>query len=219
MPDKYLKLGILISGRGSDLQSVIDGIEKGEVAARISVVISNEPDALGLERARRHHIPAIVVCHRDFTTRQAFEARLLEVLGEYGVGLVVLAGFMRLLTPFFLKEYPMKVINIHPALLPAFPGENVQQKAVDYGVRFAGCTVHFVDEGMDSGPIIAQAVVPVFSTDTGDALADRILKQEHQIYPKVIHWIARGLVRVEGRRVHISGAGKDVEYSLIEPVV
>ncbi len=219
MPDKYLKLGILISGRGSDLQSVIDGIEKGEVAARISVVISNEPDALGLKRARRHHIPAIVVCHRDFTTRQAFEARLLEVLGEYGVGLVVLAGFMRLLTPFFLKEYPMKVINIHPALLPAFPGENVQQKAVDYGVRFAGCTVHFVDDGMDSGPIIAQAVVPVFSTDTGDVLADRILKQEHQIYPKVIHWIARGLVRVEGRRVHISGAGKDVESSLIEPVV
>jgi len=219
MPDKYLKLGILISGRGSDLQSVIDGIEKGEIAARISVVISNEPDALGLERARRHHIPAIVVCHRDFTTRQAFEARLLEVLEEYGVGLVVLAGFMRLLTPFFLKKYPMKVINIHPALLPAFPGENVQQKAVDYGVRFAGCTVHFVDEGMDSGPIIAQAVVPVFSTDTGDALSDRILKQEHQIYPRVIHWIARGLVRVEGRRVHISGAGKDVESSLIEPVV
>jgi len=219
VPDKYLKLGVLISGRGSDLQSVIDGIEKGEVAARISVVISNEPDAYGLERARHHHIPAVVVCHRDFETRQAFEARLLEVLGEYGVGLVALAGFMRLLTAFFLKEYPMKVVNIHPALLPAFPGENVQQKAVDYGVRFSGCTVHFVDEGMDSGPIIAQAIVPVFPDDTGDALADRILEREHQIYPRVIHWIAQGLVSVKGRRVHISGAVKDAESSLLEPVV
>jgi len=219
VPDKYLKLGILISGQGSDLQSVIDGIERGEVAARISVVISNESDAFGLERARRHQIPAVVVCHRDFETRQAFETRLLEVLGEYGVGLVVLAGFMRLLTSFFLREYPMKVVNIHPALLPAFPGENVQQKAVDYGVRFSGCTVHFVDEGMDSGPIIAQAVVPVFPDDTGDALAGRILEREHQIYPRVIHWIARGLVRVEGRRVHISGAVKDAESALLEPVI
>ena len=218
MPERCLKTGILISGRGSDLQSIIDGIEKGEVAAEISVVISNEPDAFGLERARRHHIPAVVVCHRDFKTREAFEAHLLEVLGEYGAELVVLAGFMRLLTPFFLKKYPMKVINIHPALLPAFPGENVQRKAVDYGVRFSGCTVHFVDAGMDSGPIIAQAVVPVFPADSDETLAARILKMEHRLYPKVVHWIARDLVKVNGRKVVVLGAGRDEDSTLMEPV-
>ncbi len=214
-----LNIGVLISGRGSNLQAIIDGIERGKVAARISVVVSNNPDAYGLERARKHGIPAVVVDHRKYSTRQEFESVLIERLNEKGVELVVLAGFMRVLTERFLKAFPSRVVNIHPALLPSFPGVGVQAKAVDYGVRFSGCTVHFVNEGVDTGPIIAQAVVPVYPTDTGEVLADRILKMEHQIYPKVIHWIAEGRVRVEGRRVFVEGARMDEEIAYIEPVV
>ena len=214
-----LNIGVLISGRGSNLQAIIDGIERGKVAARISVVVSNNPDAYGLERARKHGIPAVVVDHRKYSTRQEFESVLIERLNEKGVELVVLAGFMRVLTERFLKAFPSRVVNIHPALLPSFPGVGVQAKAVDYGVRFSGCTVHFVNEGVDTGPIIAQAVVPVYPTDTGEVLADRILNMEHQIYPKVIHWIAEGRVRVEGRRVFVEGARMDEEIAHIEPVV
>ncbi len=215
--DKRLNIGVLISGRGSNLQAIIDGIDRGEVAAQISVVISNEPGAYGLKRAGTHGIPALVVNHRDYENREAFESRLIEILKEYGVELVVLAGFMRVLTPTFLKAFPMRVVNIHPALLPAFPGVGVQEKAADYGVRFSGCTVHFVNEGVDAGPIVAQAVVPVFPTDTGEILADRILKMEHQVFPKVIHWIAEGRVHVEGRRVFVDGAKVDEEIAFIEP--
>ena len=210
---------MLFSGWGSNLLAIIDGIERGKVAARISVVVSNNPDAYGLERARKHGIPAVVVDHRKYSTRQEFESVLIERLNEKGVELVVLAGFMRVLTERFLKAFPSRVVNIHPALLPSFPGVGVQAKAVDYGVRFSGCTVHFVNEGVDTGPIIAQAVVPVYPTDTGEVLADRILKMEHQIYPKVIHWIAEGRVRVEGRRVFVEGTRMDEEIAHIEPVV
>ncbi len=216
--EESLNIGVLISGRGSNLQAIIDGIEQGKVAAKISLVVSNNPDAYGLERARKHGIPAVVVDHRMYSTRQEFETVVIERLNEEGVELVVLAGFMRVLTEHFLKAFPLRVINIHPALLPSFPGVGVQAKAVDYGVRFSGCTVHFVNEGVDTGPIIAQAVVPVYPTDTGEILADRILKMEHQIYPKVIHWIAERRVRVEGRRVFVEGAKMDEEIAHIEPV-
>lgn len=216
--EESLNIGVLISGRGSNLQAIIDGIEQGKVAAKISLVVSNNPDAYGLERARKHGIPAVVVDHRMYSTRQEFETVVIERLNEKGVELVVLAGFMRVLTEHFLKAFPLRVINIHPALLPSFPGVGVQAKAVDYGVRFSGCTVHFVNEGVDTGPIIAQAVVPVYPTDTGEILADRILKMEHQIYPNVIHWIAERRVRVEGRRVFVEGAKMDEEIAHIEPV-
>ena len=215
--DKRLNIGVLISGRGSNLQAIIDGIDRGEVAAQISVVISNKPDAYGLRRAEAHGVPALVVDHRNYESRETFESLLIEILEEHGVELVVLAGFMRVLTPTFLKAFPMRVVNIHPALLPAFPGVGVQEKAADYGVRFSGCTVHFVNEGVDAGPIIAQAVVPVFPADTGEVLADRILKMEHQVFPKVIHWIAEGRVHVEGRRVFVDGAKVSEETAFIEP--
>ncbi len=214
-----LNIGVLISGRGSNLQAIMDGIARGEVAARISVVISNEPGAAGLKRAQENGIPTRVVSHRDFPTRERFEDRLIDILSGGEVELVVLAGFMRVLTPHFLKAFPMRVVNIHPALLPAFPGLGVQEKAVNYGVRFSGCTVHFVDEGVDAGPIIAQAVVPVFPTDTGEILAERILKMEHRVYPRVIHWIAQGKVRVEGRRVFVDGAERKDAPLWIEPAL
>jgi len=217
MKDERLNIGVLISGRGSNLQAIIDGIEKGEVAATISVVISNKPDAYGLERARSHRIPAKVVDNRGFETREAFESQLIKTLKGHGAELIVLAGFMRILTPYFLNAFPGKVVNIHPALLPAFPGVGVQEKAAEYGVRFSGCTVHFVDEGVDAGPIIAQAVVPVFPTDTGEVLSDRILKMEHQVYPRVINWLAKGKVRLEGRRVFVEGAKVNEETAFIEP--
>ena len=159
--NERLNIGVLISGRGSNLQAIIDGIERGDVAARVTVVISNEPDAYGLTRAQTHGIPNRVVDHRSYRNREAFEDQLIKTLKEFQVELVVLAGFMRVLTPHFLRAFPTRVVNIHPALLPAFPGLDVQRKAADYGVRFSGCTVHFVDEGVDAGPIIAQAVVPV----------------------------------------------------------
>ncbi len=219
MAGKPLKIGVLISGRGSNLQAIIDGITRGEVAAEITVVISNEPGAYGLKRAETNGIPAVVVNHRQYPTRQEFETKLIEILKEKDVAFVVLAGFMRVLTSHFLKAFPQRVVNIHPALLPSFPGVGVQEKAVEYGVRFSGCTVHFVNEGVDAGPIIAQAVVPVFPTDTGEILADRILAMEHQIFPRVINWIAEGRVRVEGRRVIVEGAETDENRAWIEPAI
>ena len=171
----FLKLGVLISGSGSNLQSIIDQIERGALNARIAMVVSNNPEAYGLTRAQKHGIPSAVLNHQDFENREDFDRELLRVLTDAGVELVALAGFMRILSPFFLRAFPDRIINIHPALLPAFPGTHVQQKALDYGVRFSGCTVHFVDEGVDTGPIIIQAVVPVWAGDTAQTLADRIL--------------------------------------------
>lgn len=202
-----LKLGVLISGSGSNLQSVIDHIEKGALGARIAMVVSNRPDAYGLARAQKHHIPSAVINHRDFENREDFDREMLHILQDAGVELVVLAGFMRILTPVFLRAFPDRIINIHPALLPSFPGTHVQQKALDYGVRFSGCTVHFVDEGVDTGPIIIQAVVPVFTGDTAERLAARILKEEHKIYPQAIRYFAQGRIVRNGRRVEIRDAG------------
>lgn len=193
-------LGVLVSGSGSNLQAIIDNIEAGRLDAKIRIVISNLPDVFALERARKHRIAAMVLSHKGLK-REEYDRKLVEVLRANDVELVILAGFMRLITPVLLRAFPMKVMNIHPALLPAFPGTHVWQAEVDYGVKFAGCTVHFVDEGTDTGPIIIQAVVPVYDDDTADTLNARILKQEHKIFSQAIQLYAEGRLEIQGRRV------------------
>lgn len=201
--EKRLQLGVLISGSGTNLQAILDAAGQGRIPVDVRVVISNRPKAKGLDRARAAGVPTVVVSHKKFDTREDFEQRLIEVLAEHGAQWVALAGFMRLLTPHFLRAFEGRVVNIHPALLPSFPGTHAQKQAFEYGVRFSGCTVHFVDEGTDTGPIIAQAVVPVLDTDTEEALAARILEQEHRIYPWVLQLLAQGRVFREGRRVRV----------------
>jgi phosphoribosylglycinamide formyltransferase-1 len=200
---KRIAIGILVSGSGSNLQSIIDHIEAGTLAADIKIVISNNPDAYSLERCRQHHIPCVVVDHHHFGSREEYDGRLIEILKASDVELVVLAGFMRILTPGFFQAFPLRVMNIHPALLPSFPGVHSQQAAVDYGVKFSGCTVHFADEGVDSGPIIIQAVVPVHEDDTAETLGARILQEEHRIYPQAIQYYSEGKIEVDGRKVRI----------------
>lgn len=201
--ENRLQLGVLISGSGTNLQAILDAAGQGRIPVEIRVVISNRPKAMGLERARAAGVPAVVVSHKKFDGREAFEQRLIDVLAEHGARWVALAGFMRLLTPHFLRAFKDRVVNIHPALLPSFPGTHAQRQALEYGVRFSGCTVHFVDDGTDTGPIIAQAVVPVLDTDTEETLAARILEQEHRIYPWVLDLLAQQRVIREGRRVRI----------------
>ena len=198
-----LKLGVLISGNGSNLQSIIDHIEKGSLKAVIKIVISNNPDALGLKRAEKHSIPWVVLKNSDFKSKEDFDLKLIKTLKDNGVDLVVLAGFMRIISPAFLKAFTHKIMNIHPALLPSFPGLHGQKQAVDYGVKFSGCTVHFVDEGVDTGPVIIQSVVPVLDDDTEESLAARILKEEHKIYPRAIQLFADGKIEIKGRKVYI----------------
>lgn len=200
---RIVNLGVLVSGSGSNLQSIIDNIEKGTLPARIAIVVSNNPGAFALERARKHGITAAVIEHAGFADREAYDRRVVETLQAHGVELVVLAGFMRVLSPLFLRAFPMRVMNIHPALLPSFPGTHGQKKALDYGVKFSGCTVHFADEGVDTGPVIIQAVVPVYDADTEETLSRRILKEEHRIYPQAIRLYAEGKLSVEGRKVRI----------------
>jgi len=198
-----LKLGILISGNGSNLQSIIDHIEKGSLKATIKIVISNNPDAYGLTRAKKHGIPVVVLKNGDFINKEDFDLELINILKNNSVDLVILAGFMRVLTPTFLKAFPQKIMNIHPALLPSFPGIHGQKQALEYGVKLSGCTVHFVDEGVDTGPIIIQSAVPVHNDDTEETLAARILKEEHRIYPQAIQFFAEGKIEIKGRKVHI----------------
>jgi phosphoribosylglycinamide formyltransferase-1 len=197
------KIAVLISGGGSNLQSIIDSVEGGHLNLEISVVISNKDGVHGLTRARNHNITAVVVPHGDYASREEFEKRLIEVIDGHGAELVVLAGCMRVLTPHFVNYYHHRIINIHPALLPSFPGTHGQQQAFDYGVRFSGCSTHFVDEGTDTGPIILQAVVPVLPDDTVDTLGARILKEEHRIYPESLRLWSEGRLRMEGRKVVI----------------
>jgi phosphoribosylglycinamide formyltransferase-1 len=198
-----LKLGVLISGNGSNLQSIIDHIEKGSLKAVIKIVISNNPDALGLKRAEKHEIPCVVLKYGDFKSKEDFDSKLIQTLKDNGVDLVVLAGFMRIISPAFLKAFTHKIMNIHPALLPSFPGLHGQKQAIDYGVKFSGCTVHFVDEGVDTGPVIIQSAVPVFDDDTEESLSARILKEEHKIYPRAIQLFADGKIEIKGRKVYI----------------
>lgn len=201
-----LRLGVLVSGRGSNLQAIIDASEAGRIDAVLAVVISDVADAFALERARTHGIEAAFVDPRLFDTREAFDAAIIDLLRKREVDLVCLAGFMRLLSPHFVREFHHRIMNIHPALLPAFPGLHVQRKALKHGVKFSGCTVHFVDEGTDTGPIIIQAVVPVLDDDTEESLSARILKYEHQIYPRAIQLFAEGRLEVRGRRVFCHGS-------------
>ena len=197
------KLGILCSGRGSNLASIIEAIERGEIPAKIAVVIADKRDAYALERARTKGIPAVAVVYRDFAERADFEHAMLDELHAHGVTLVILAGFMRILSPVFVHAYTGRILNIHPALLPSFPGAHAHRDALAYGVKVSGCTVHFVDEGMDSGPIILQASVPVMEDDTEETLAARVLEQEHRIFPEAIKLYVEDRLRTDGRRVHI----------------
>lgn len=212
-----IRIGALVSGSGTNLQSIMDACESGAVDAEVVVVISNVDGAYALERARKRSIPAEVVPHGDYPDRDAYDRELVRILRSHRVDLVVLAGFMRVLTPGFLEEFPERVMNIHPALLPSFPGLGVRLKAIEYGVRFSGCTVHFVDAGVDTGPIIIQAVVPVYPDDTEEELKDRILALEHKIYPKAIQLFAQGRLTVRGRKVFIRGLVKDDSQCLINP--
>jgi phosphoribosylglycinamide formyltransferase-1 len=214
---RQVSIGVLISGSGTNLQAIIDAIEAGKLDAKIEVVLSNKEDAQGLARAQKHGISTEILNHKNFASREAYDEAVVSLLRGRGVELVVLAGFMRLLSPVFVKAYSNRIMNIHPALLPAFPGLNVQQKAVEHGVRFSGCTVHFVNEECDEGPIIIQAVVPVFADDSGDALAARILEQEHRIYPRAIQLFAEGRLKVVGRRVLVDRPAKDDTQTLVQP--
>jgi phosphoribosylglycinamide formyltransferase-1 len=196
-----MTLGILISGRGSNLQAIIDAIAAGRLAARIAVVISNKPDAFGLERSARAGIQTLVMPHKGYADRADYDRALAEALKARGVELVCLAGFMRLLGPAFLDQFPNAVLNIHPSLLPAFPGVDAQRQAYEHGVKVAGATVHLVTPELDAGPIVAQEAIPVLGDDTAETLAMRILEVEHRLYPAAIAVLAGGGWRIEGRRV------------------
>ena len=196
-------LGVLASGRGSDLQSIIDAIENGQIKTKIGVVLTDKPEAMALERARKAGIPAVCVDRNKCSTKEEFEQKLVEQLKKYNVGLVVLAGFMRILSPYFVNEFKNCILNIHPSLLPSFGGAHAHRDVLAYGVKVSGCTVHFVDEGMDSGPIIMQKAVPVLDDDTEETLSARVLEQEHIIYPKVIELYLAGKIHVNGRHVTI----------------
>lgn len=203
-----IALGVLVSGSGSNLQAILDRVADGSLDADIRIVIANKPDAQGLERARKAGIATACVRHDEFPERETFDGELVLLLREAGVELVALAGFMRILTPAFLTPFAGRVVNIHPALLPACPGLRAQGQQADHGVRLAGCTVHFVDEQMDHGPIIIQAAVPAYPDDDEATLGARILEMEHRIYPQALHWIAQGRVRVEGRQVVVRDASR-----------
>lgn len=203
MTEAKQKLGVLCSGRGTDLQSIMDAIDRGEVAAEIAVVLTDKPDAFALERAAKAGIKAVCVNRKQFDGREAFEQALVGQLQAAGVTLVVLAGFMRILTPYFVRQYAGRIMNIHPALLPSFPGAHAHRDVLAYGVKVSGCTVHFVDEGTDSGPIILQAAVPVLDGDTEETLGARVLEQEHIIYPRAIQLYCEGKLEINGRHVHI----------------
>jgi phosphoribosylglycinamide formyltransferase-1 len=212
-----VNLGVLVSGTGSNLQAIINNIEAGRLDAKIKIVISNVPGVFALERARKHGIASRVIRHNEFKKREDFDQKLVEVLQAHEVELVILAGYMRMITSVFLRAFPRRVMNIHPALLPSFPGPQVWQAEVDYGVKFAGCTVHFVEEGTDTGPIIIQAVVPVYDDDTAETLKARILRQEHKIFSQAIQLYAEGRLEVQGRRVLAKGFPKAPDSSMINP--
>ncbi|MBZ4654640.1 MAG: purN [Peptococcaceae bacterium] len=204
----HLRLAVLASGRGSNLQALLDASEAGQMNASVVVVISDKEKAQALERARKHGISAVWVNPRDYRGKEDFEAVLIEVIKGHKVDLILLAGFMRILSSYFVRQAGIPILNIHPSLLPAFPGLNAQKQAIDYGVRYSGCTVHFVDEGVDSGPIILQAVVPVFPDDSEETLAMRILVEEHKLYPQAVQLLSEGRIRCAGRKVIISGEGE-----------
>ena len=199
-----LKIAVLASGSGSNLQAIIDEIKSGFLPVELALVLSDKPQAYALQRAKAAGVPTKVLLPADFASREDYDAELVRLLKASGAEAVALAGYMRLVTPVFLQAFSHRVLNIHPALLPSFPGLHGQRQAFEYGVKVAGCTVHCVDEGMDSGPIILQAPVPVLEDDDADSLAARILEQEHIIYPLALRLWAEGKLHIEGRRVRIA---------------
>jgi phosphoribosylglycinamide formyltransferase-1 len=199
-----MNVGVLVSGSGTNLQAILDAQERGELGgARVVVVLSNVAGVKALERAEKAGVPTVVLPHKSFPSREAFDEALVAALREKKVDLVALAGFMRIITPRMLQAFPQRIVNIHPALLPAFPGIHAHKQALDYGVKVTGCTVHFVDEGTDTGPIIMQAAVPILEGDDEATLAARILVEEHRLYPAVIRAFAEGRVQVGGRHVRV----------------
>ena len=215
-----LRVAVLASGRGSNLQAIIDGIEANLVQATIVAVISNKKDAVALERARKHGLKDLFVDPKPFAgqpdSREAYDRALLAILQQHDVELVLLAGYMKIVTAVLVNAYANRMMNIHPSLLPSFPGLDVQKKAIEWGCKLAGCTVHFVTEGVDEGPIILQAAVPILDDDSPETLAARILVQEHKLYPRAVQLFAEGRLRVEGRRVFID-QGKPVGEAVIGP--
>ena len=199
-----LKIGVLASGSGSNLQAIIDASRMGMIPVEVALVLSDKSDAYALQRAEQVGIATAVVCPAEYASREEYDAEIVRLLQQAGVEAVALAGYMRLVTTVLLDAFPQRVLNIHPALLPSFPGLHGQRQAFEYGVKVAGCTVHFVDAGLDSGPIILQAPVPVLEDDDADTLAARILEQEHIIYPLALKLLAEGRLTVEGRRVKIA---------------
>jgi phosphoribosylglycinamide formyltransferase 1 len=199
-------VGILISGRGSNMVALLDAMASGEVPARCVLVLSNIPGAQGLETARRRGIPTAVVSHKESATREEHDAKVIAKLKEAGAEIVCLAGYMRLLSPLFVQTFRNRVLNIHPALLPSFPGLHVQKKAIEHGARFSGCTVHIVDEECDHGPILLQSVVPILPGDDEERLSARILRCEHRLYPAALKLVCEGNVTVEGRvaKLHLA---------------
>ncbi|OFV98194.1 MAG: phosphoribosylglycinamide formyltransferase [Acidobacteria bacterium RIFCSPLOWO2_02_FULL_61_28] len=194
------RLGILLSGRGSNFMAIADNVAAGKIPAEIAVVISNRPNAPGLEEAQRRGFDARLIPSKGLE-REQYDRLVVEALKEKQVGLVCLAGFMRLLSPYFVSQFPNRILNIHPALLPAFPGLEAQRQALEHGVKITGCTVHFVDENLDAGPIVLQTAIPVLDYDTPETLSARILNEEHRLYSEAINVILSGAWRIEGRRV------------------
>ena len=216
-----VRLGVLASGRGSNLQAIIDAIEAGTLQAEIALVLSNKQDAVALERAGKHKIDTLFLDPKPFKdrpdAREAYDRAILEALGQHKVDLVILAGYMKIVTSVLINAYANRMMNIHPSLLPSFPGLEVQKKALDWGVKIAGCTVHFVTEGVDEGPIIIQAAVPILEGDTPETLAARILVQEHKLYPRAIQLYAEGKLKVDGRRVLVAEASAQGPAALVSP--
>ncbi|HUA35882.1 MAG TPA: phosphoribosylglycinamide formyltransferase [Candidatus Binataceae bacterium] len=212
-----VRLGVLISGRGSNLQAIVEAIERGDLSAKVQIVISNRADAAGLERARNHGIETAIIDHRKFASREDFDRAVLATLTAKSVELVLCAGFMRLLSHVMLEAFPNRILNTHNALLPAFPGIHGPRDAIEHGVKIAGCTVFFVTEGVDTGPIIIQAAVPVLADDSEETLAARIVAQEHRIFPEAIRLYQQGRLKIVGRKVEILGDAAEDSRSLINP--
>jgi phosphoribosylglycinamide formyltransferase-1 len=212
-----MRLGVLASGSGSNLQAILDGCASRRIPAEVAAVICNVPGARALQRAEAAGVPALVLPHQQFASREDYDRELIATLKRHGVELVCLAGFMRLITPVLLRAFENKILNIHPSLLPAFPGLHAVRQALSAGVRVSGCTVHVVDEGTDSGPILIQAAVPVLDGDSEETLAARILVQEHRCYPRAISLWAQGRVHLDGRRVRIDGAAASGASTLSSP--
>lgn len=198
-----INIGVLASGRGTNLQAIIEAVKEGKIEGQISIVISDNQDAFALKRAERHNIETRYINFREFKDREEYDREIIKTLKERKVDLVVLAGYMRILSPYFIRTYKNKIINIHPALLPSFPGLHAHKQAVEHGVKVSGCTVHFVDEGVDSGPIILQKAVEVSDDDTEESLAEKILKEEHRIYPRAIQLFSEGRLIIKWKKVFI----------------